>query len=128
MFQESKQFLAIASTLQEFSFLPSLIYRFNAFPSDFAHTHKKTKTESKVHTEGLPWSLSGEESTCQCRKQESIPGSGWFHKPWESWTCAPEPMSHSHWAQVLQLLKPECSRAYAPQQEKLPRREAMATS
>ena len=117
--------------IQEFPFLHSLIYRFNASSSDFAHTQKKknkTKnkknTESKVHTEGLPRSLSGEESTCQCRRQESIPGSGWFHKPWESWTCAPGPGSHSHWAQVLQLLKPECSSTYAPQQEKPPWRQA----
>ena len=44
MFQESTQFLAIASTLQEFSFLPSLIYRFNASPQVILHTHTHTHT------------------------------------------------------------------------------------
>ena len=51
MFQESKQFLAIASTLQEFSFLPSLIYRFNASPSDFAQKKKQKKKRSPKFTQ-----------------------------------------------------------------------------
>ena len=42
------------------------------------------------------------------------------------WVCAPEPGSHSYWAQVLHLLKPAHPRARALQQEKLPRWDAWA--
>ena len=42
------------------------------------------------------------------------------------WACALEPRSHSYWAHALQLLKPECSRACALQQETPPQRESWA--
>ena len=40
--------------------------------------------------------------------------------------CMPEPGSCHYWARVLQLLKPACPRAQAPQQEKPPQWEAHA--
>ena len=42
------------------------------------------------------------------------------------WACALEPGSCNYWAHVLQLLKPACPRACAPQQEKPPQWEAWA--
>ena len=42
------------------------------------------------------------------------------------WACALEPMSHNYWAHAPPSLKPLCSRARAPQQEKPPEWEARA--
>jgi len=64
----------------------------------------------------------------------SIPGPGRFQMPQNNQAHASqllkleslEPTSQDYWAQVLQLLKPECSRAYAPQQEKPQQGEAHA--
>ena len=53
----------------------------------------------------------------------STAGPGRFHMLWGNWAachnfrvCTLEPMSHNYWAHVLQLLKPICPRACAPQQ------------
>ena len=68
---------------------------------------------------GLPCWLSGKEYACQCRRHRFNP---WARKiP----TChrAIQPMLHNYWrlcsiALELQLLKPTCPSACAPQQEK----------
>ena len=42
------------------------------------------------------------------------------------WACALELASHNYWAHMLQLLKPTCPRARAPQQEEPPQWEDRA--
>ena len=82
----------------------------------------------------LTWWASGEESTYQHREHWFDPWSGKIShavgvtKPvcHNYWACALEPVSCNCWAHVLQLLKPMCSRAHAPQQEKPPQWEAYA--
>ena len=69
---------------------------------------------------GLPWCLSSEESDCLFRRHRSHPWSGRIShatEPLGSCATTTEP--------VLQL-NPTHSRAWAPQQEKLPRWEARA--
>ena len=60
----------------------------------------------------LPWWLSGKELTCQCRKHRLHLWSGKISLPW------------NHQVHEPQLLKPESSRAFAPQQEGPPQWEA----
>ena len=73
------------------------------------------------HARGLPWWLSGKESTCQCRRHGSVPGLGRS-------ICrgVTKPMSDNYWAHVPQLIKPKYPRHHAPQQEKPPQWEAHA--
>ena len=72
------------------------------------------------HGRGLPWWLSGKESTCQSRRHGSIPSLGRS-------ICrgVAKPMSHNSWAHVQQLMKPKYPRYHAPQ-EKPPQWEAHA--
>ena len=74
---------------------------------------KKTNKKNE-----LPWWLSGEESTCQCRRHGFDP---WSRKilyavvtksvSYNCWACALEPRRHNYWAHVLKLLKPcQCQR------------------
>ena len=56
---------------------------------------------------------------CNAGHTGSIPGLGRAHMPCRT----AKPMSCNYWAHTQQLLKPECSRARAPQQQKLPQRE-----
>ena len=86
---------------------------------------RKTKTSwtsrLKNHVVGLPLWLSGKESAWQCKR--------WVRSlVWEDPACcgSTKPVSHSCWAPVPQLLKPEYSRACALQQEKPPHWEAHA--
>ena len=68
---------------------------------------------SVIKKKELPWWLSGEESTCQCRRHGFYP---WSRKilyavvtksvSYNCWACALEPRSHNYWAHVLKLLKP----------------------
>ena len=63
---------------------------------------------------GLPWWLSGKESTCQFREcgfepwSRKIPHGRGATKPVHHnyRACALEPVSHNYWAHVLQLPKP----------------------
>ena len=59
-----------------------------------------------------------------------ISGLGRSHMPRSKhhnyWACAREPRSCNYWAHAPQLLKPGCSRACTPQQEKTPQWEACA--
>ena len=70
------------------------------------HTHT-THTHTHTHTHGLPRWLSGEESTCQCRRRVSIPGSG--RSPGEGngnplrYSCLGNPMDRGGGASVLLL-------------------------
>ena len=50
---------------------------------------------------GLPWQLSGEESTWA---MGSIPGSGRSHMPYSKWACAPQLLRLSSGAHKLQVL------------------------
>ena len=43
------------------------------------------------------------------------------------WACTLEPEDRDYWAHVPQLLNCVCSRACAPQQEKPPQRQALAS-
>ena len=51
-------------------------------------------------TSGLPWRLSGQESTCQCQRHRFDPWSGRIPHPREDPPCpgAPKPVHHNHWA------------------------------
>ena len=82
---------------------------------------------------GLPWWLSGEESTCQCRIhwsliRENLTSLG-ATKPkcHNYWTCALEPRSHNYWAQVLQLLKPTCLEPVSCNKRSHPREKPITT-
>ena len=63
---------------------------------------------------GLPWWLSGKESTCQGKGHGFAPWAGKIPRATEHLSpyattmgaCALEPGSHSYWTQVPQLLKP----------------------
>ena len=68
---------------------------------------------------GLPWWLSGKESTCCCRKHEFDPWSGKIPNAAEQLSLYTatvelvlEPGSHNYWAHVLQPLKPRHPRAW----------------
>ena len=89
----------------------------------FYHLSNQGRSEvSKMKMWGLSWWLSGKETTCQCRREESLPDPGRSTclratKPMchNYWACALEPRSCNYWAHVPQLLNPRtCSR----QQEK----------
>ena len=76
---------------------------------------------------GLPWWLSGKESTCQCRRYECNPRPG--KSPHASEHLSPyhtttEPVFWSPYAATTEAQAP---RARAPQQEKSPQREACTT-
>ena len=78
---------------------------------------------------GLPWWLSGKESTCQCRRHRFDP---WSRKiPHSSEQL--KPVHHSYWTREpellsphAQLLKPTSPRACALGQEKPPQWKARA--
>ena len=78
---------------------------------------------------GLPWWLSGRESTCQCRIHGLDPWSRKIPHAMEQLTLsarAPGPRNRNYRAHTLQLLKPMCPKACALQQEKPPQWEACA--
>ena len=83
---------------------------FLAYTSSYS---KKSLLKSAV---GLPWWLSGEESACQFRRHRFDPWS-------ERIPHAPQLLSLGSAARKLQLLKPTCPRAGAPQQEKPQQKE-----
>ena len=67
---------------------------------------------------GLPWLLSGKESTSQCRRQGFDPWSRKIQHSMEQLslgTAATEPVLYSPRAAAAE---PTCPRACAPQQEK----------
>ena len=70
---------------------------------------------------GLPWRLRGKEPACQCRRRgfnpwaERIPCTLKQRSPC---TTTIEQGSRDCWTHVLQLRKPACPGAHAPQQEK----------
>ena len=75
---------------------------------------------------GLPWWLSGKESTCWCRRSRFDPWSGKVPRATEQpspWATTTEPVL---WSPCLQLLKPEHPGASAPQREGPPLWEARA--
>ena len=85
----------------------------------------------KNENRGLPWWLSGKESTCQCRRRRFNPWSGRIPHAAEQlspWTTtvesALESRNHNCWAWVAQLLTPTLPRACVPHQEKTPHWEA----
>ena len=74
---------------------------------------------------GLPWWLR--ESICQCKRHEFDPWARKIPRAMEQlspWATTTEPIyalesgTRNYWAHVLWLLKPEHSRACAPQQER----------
>ena len=95
--------------LSRVSFSRALIPLMRAPPSCANH-------QLKALPPGLPWWLSGKESTCQCRRYGLDPQSwkipralGWraiepMHHNY--WTCALKPRSHNYWVHVPQLLRP----------------------
>ena len=84
------------------------------------------KKKKKKRWTGLPWWLSGKESTCQCRRHRFNPWSRKIPRTMEHLRpCAPQLLglcsragSPNYWAHVLQLLTSACPKACAPQQEK----------
>ena len=70
---------------------------------------------SKDHTAGLPWWLSGIESTCQCCRHRFDP---WCEKIPQAPKQLGRPMSRNYWAQEPQLRKPMSPRAHAPAAKK----------
>ena len=68
---------------------------------------------------GFPGGSMVKNLPCNAWHTGSIPGLGRSHMPCR----AAKPMSCNYWAHTQQLRKPECSRARAPQQQKLPQRE-----
>ena len=73
--------------------------------------------------EDFPGGRMDKNSLANAGDTGSTAGPGRFHMLWGNWAvrhnfrvCALEPMSHNYWAHVLQLLKPICPRACAPQQ------------
>ena len=110
---------------------------------------RRPKRTIKKPFRGLPWWCSGWESACQCRGHGFEPWSGkiphateqlslcatttepvlW--SPWATTTEAREPqllksMSHNYWSPWATTTEACSPRARAPQQEKPPRREALA--
>ena len=76
------------------------------------------------------WALVREDLTC-CGATKPVRHNYWAcalepasHNYWSP--HALEPTSHSYRACMLQILKPTCPRAHAPQQEKPPQWEACA--
>ena len=75
----------------------------------FFSLFSSTETDKKSDSLGLPWWLSGKESTWQCRRHGFDPRSGRIPHTEEQLspcTTAPEPRSRNYWAHVPQLLKP----------------------
>ena len=74
-----------------------------------------------IYNGGLPWGLSGQESTCQCRNAGLIPGPGRCHVLHSKqlslghnhWASVLEPRSHSYWAHVPYSLCPAMREATA---------------
>ena len=62
------------------------------------------KKKKNLPGNARPGFLVWEDPTC-CRATKA--------KHHNCWACALEPGNHSYWAHVLQLLKPECPRAWA---------------
>ena len=77
---------------------------------------------------GLPWWLSGEESTCQCKRHDSIPGSGRSHVSRRNYACVPQLLSLYSGAQEPQLLSPHATttEAHVSQNLHSTRRKATA--
>ena len=74
---------------------------------------------------GLPWWLSGKESTCRCRRHRFDPWSGRIPRGLEqlsprATTMEPVPCSLGTTTTEARVLKPVGSRACAPRQEKPP--------
>ena len=83
---------------------------------------------------GLPWWLSGKESTYQYKRHRFDLWSGKIPHATEHkakrhnfWDCALEPGSRKYWAHVPKLLRPEHPRDHALQQEKPLQWEAQAS-
>ena len=72
----------------------------------------------KIHAPGLPWWLSGKESTRQCGKRRFDPDPGRSHTQQRNEAHAPQLLSLFSRTQKLQLLKPMCPGDSALQQEK----------
>ena len=68
---------------------------------------------------GLLWWSSCKESTCQLRAMGSVPGLGGLHMQLSNEACVPQPLNSRPRTWELPLLQPTCSRARAPQHEKL---------
>ena len=83
-------------------FLNALSTVLNALP---AHSKDGERfVELKKEGSGLPWWCRGWESTCQCRRHGFDPWSGKIPHAAEQLS----PVCHTHWAHMLQLLKPMC--------------------
>ena len=66
----------------------------------------KITEKKKKKNQGLPWWLSGKESTCQCRRCGFDPWSRRPHKPQSNWAQAPKLLSLCPKACELQRLSP----------------------
>ena len=80
---------------------------------------------TKLQSLGFPGGSVVKNVAANAGETGSIPGWGRSHMRWNTTTqeqqlleCALEPGSHSYWAHVLQLLKPERPKDHTPQQEK----------
>ena len=77
---------------------------------------------TKLQSLGFPGGSVVKNVPANAGETGSIPGWGRSHMWWNTTTqqlqlldCALEPGSHSYWAHVLQLLKPESPKAHTPQ-------------
>ena len=97
----------------------------------FKHFRLEISLSRIIRFLGLPWWLSGKESTCQYQWHGLDPSSRKIPTCYGAtkavdhsyWACALEPRNHNYWTYVLQLLKPKSLKAYALQQEKPPQWE-----
>ena len=85
-------------------------------------------TIQKIPFIGLPWWLSGKESTQFQSLIEKNPTCQGATKPMHHsyWDCAPEPGSCNYWAHLQKIRLPVLPRAHDPQQQKPPQWEARA--